>query len=472
MKIKSSFQFVSSADNIIVLTNKWSKNILPSDFRTFITPETENQIHKHQNVHLAFGAKNLNIHLPNPKDDWPQMLEKVRRFAAGCSSCENNNAQFTIITDIKQDEKILHEFLVALGISLYSFKYFKTQKKKNNEPTIFAPLRDDKIQRIEHIINSIHLCRDWVNMPANHLNAPRLAEEFKKLEKTAPLKVTILNKKQIQKLKMGGLLAVNQGSVDEPRFSILEYKPKNARNKKPVVLVGKGLVYDTGGLSLKPTAGSMDSMKCDMAGGAVVAAAIYAIAQLRLPCHVIALIPSTDNRPGFNAFAPGDIITMMDGTTVEMLNSDAEGRMILADALHYAKRFKPELVLEFSTLTGAAANAIGIYGMVGMGTVPDDIKNKIMAASERTGERIAEFPFWDDYDELLKSDVADIKNIGGPVAGAITAGRFLKKFTNYPFYHFDIAAPAFIQNRFHYMTKGGTGFGVRFLIDFIENYPS
>lgn len=470
MKITSSFQANSSADNVVILTDNWSKKIVPSKFIELITHDIEKKIKDSESVCLSYGNKKLSIYLINPKENFYQELEKLRRFAARCAVHESNNAQFHILNEQNINEHLLTEFCIALGLSLYKFEKFKTKKKKSPEPIIYAPLTDNKTKKIEVIIQSVFLCRDWVNMPANYLNAPRLAEEFKKLEKKAPLKVTVLNKKEIQKLKMGGLLAVNQGSVDEPRFSILEYKPKNSLNKKPVVLVGKGLVYDTGGLSLKPTPGSMDSMKCDMAGGAVVAAAVYAVALLRLPCHVIALIPSTDNRPGFNAFAPGDVITMMNGSTVEMLNSDAEGRMILADALHYAKRYNPAVVLEFSTLTGAAANAIGIYGMVGMGILPAEIKSKIMNASEKTGERIAEFPFWDDYDELIKSDIADIKNIGGPVAGAITAGRFLKKFTQYPFYHFDIAAPAFIQNRFHYMPKGGTGFGVRFLIDFIENY--
>ncbi len=471
MKIKSANQFVSTADNIVIIVSKnGSKNLVPEKYRELITPEILKKIAARENIHLACGEKKLNIFPLNPKEKPHRAIEKARRFAAKCAMHENNNAQFTIITEKDTDENFLSELCIALGISLYKFQPFKTTLKKKYEPVIHAPLSIEKIRKIKHIVHCVNLCRDWVNMPANYLNAPRLAEEFKKLEKKAPLKVTVLNKKEIQKLKMGGLLAVNQGSVDEPRFSIMEYKPKNPRNKRPIVLVGKGLVYDTGGLSLKPTPGSMDSMKCDMAGGAVVAAAVYAVALLRLPCHVIALIPSTDNRPGFNAFAPGDVITMMNGSTVEMLNSDAEGRMILADALHYAKRYNPAVVLEFSTLTGAAANAIGIYGMVGMGILPAEIKSKIMNASEKTGERIAEFPFWDDYDELLKSDIADFKNIGGPVAGAITAGRFLKKFTQYPFYHFDIAAPAFIQNRFHYMPKGGTGFGVRFLIDFIENY--
>ena len=186
--------------------------------------------------------------------------------------------------------------------------------------------------------------------------------------KDAGFKVEVYNKAKIKQLKMGGLLAVNQGSVDEPTFTVMEYKPKNAKNKKPYVLVGKGVVYDTGGLSLKPTANSMDLMKCDMAGSASVGCTLYAIAKAKLNIHVIGLVPATDNRPGFNAFAPGDIITMMDGSTVEMLNSDAEGRMILGDALHFAKRYEPEMAIELSTLTGAAAAAIGQYGIVSMGT--------------------------------------------------------------------------------------------------------
>jgi leucyl aminopeptidase len=249
----------------------------------------------------------------------------------------------------------------------------------------------------------------------------------------------------------------------------MEYKPKNAKNKKPYVLVGKGVVYDTGGLSLKPTANSMDLMKCDMAGGAAVGCALYAIAKAKLNVHVIALVPATDNRPGFNAFAPGDIITMMDGSTVEMLNSDAEGRMILADALHYAKRYKPELTIDIATLTGAAMAAIGTFGVVGMGTATDTQKQKLQKSGLNVYERIAEFPFWDEYSELLKSDIADQKNIGGPLGGAITAGKFLEKFTDYPYYHLDIAGPAFLSGKDSYRGKGGTGVGVRLFFDFFKN---
>jgi len=248
----------------------------------------------------------------------------------------------------------------------------------------------------------------------------------------------------------------------------MEYKPRGAKNKQPYVLVGKGVVYDTGGLSIKPTAG-MDTMKCDMAGAAAAGCLMYAIAKAKLPLHVIALVPATDNRPGFNAVAPGDIITMHDGSTVEMLNSDAEGRMILADALSYAKKYKPAATFEFSTLTGAAAAAIGHYGIVCMGTVRDTVKNKLKESGENVYERLAEFPFWEEYDDLLKSDIADMKNIGGPVAGAITAGRFLVKFTDYPYMHFDIAAPAFLGAKDSYRGKGGTGVGIRLLFDYFRN---
>jgi leucyl aminopeptidase len=230
--------------------------------------------------------------------------------------------------------------------------------------------------------------RDLVNTPVNLLNAVDLADEFKSMGRKAGFKVEVFNKAKITQLKMGGLLAVNKGSVDPPTFTIMEYKSKKAKNKKPIVLVGKGVVYDTGGLSLKPTPSSMDMMKCDMAGAAAVGCTMYAIAKAKLDVHVIGLVPATDNRPGFNAFAPGDIITMMDGSTVEMLNSDAEGRMILADALHFAKKYKPELVIDLATLTGAAMAAIGHYGIVCMGTAKDEQKAALSLSGLRMYERI------------------------------------------------------------------------------------
>ncbi|MDA3843940.1 MAG: M17 family metallopeptidase, partial [Candidatus Kapabacteria bacterium] len=252
--------------------------------------------------------------------------------------------------------------------------------------------------------------------------------------------------------------------------SIMTWKPSNAINTKPIILVGKGVVFDTGGLSLKPTKNSMDRMKADMGGAAAVIGAMFACAKAKLPLYVIALIPATDNRPSGNAYAPGDVIHMHGGQTVEVLNTDAEGRMILADALSYAKNYDPELVIDMATLTGAAAAAIGRYGIVGMGNAAEGVFEKLTASGENVYERIARFPFWDEYDEQIKSDIADLKNLGGSTGGAITAGKFLEHFTDYPYIHLDIAGTAEISSQDSYRGKGGTGSGVRLIFDFLKNY--
>ena len=235
------------------------------------------------------------------------------------------------------------------------------------------------------------------------------------------------------------------------------------------VLVGKGVVYDTGGLSLKPTKDSMDYMKCDMAGGAVVAAVLYYAAKCKLPLNLIALIPATDNRPDGNAYAPGDVIVMHNGKTVEVLNTDAEGRLILADALSFAKDYNPELVIDVATLTGSASMAIGNQGIVGMGNVGQTVFSALKQSGENVCERIVEFPLWEEYAESIKSDIADIKNIGSREAGAITAGKFLENFIDYPWIHLDIAGPAFLNKSDHYRSKGVTATGVRLLIDFLNH---
>ena len=299
-----------------------------------------------------------------------------------------------------------------------------------------------------------------------------MAESFKAMGEIAGFDTEIFNKDKIRDLKMGGLLAVNQGSIDPPTFSVLTWRPAEAKNKKPIILVGKGVVYDTGGLSLKPTKDSMDFMKCDMAGGATVAAVLYFAARCNLSLYLIALVPSTDNRPDGNAYAPGDVIVMHSGKTVEVLNTDAEGRLILADALSYAKGFDPELVIDVATLTGAAAMAIGHHGIVGMGNASEETLLALKIAGEKVCERVVEFPLWEQYGESIKSDIADIKNIGAREGGAITAGKFLEHFVDYPWIHLDIAGPAFLNASDHYRTKGGTGSGVRLLIDFLSQQLS
>jgi leucyl aminopeptidase len=375
---------------------------------------------------------------------------------------------------INHGNHLTETLAIAEGIALsnYQFLKYKSDTKLSNSLNQICVETETNLNKelaeLQILVDAVYKARTWVNEPQSYLDAVTFAKEIKSLAISSGVKCETLTKKQIEALKMGGLLAVNLGSKTAPTFSILEYKPKNAKNKKPLVLVGKGVVYDTGGLSLKPTANSMDTMKCDMAGGAAVASAICAIAKMNLPYYVIALVPATDNRPGENAYTPGDVITMFDGQTVEVLNTDAEGRMLLADALAYAKKYEPSLVLDFATLTGAAAAAIGSFGTVCMGTADEATKNQLKIAGNLVHERLVEFPFWDDYAALIKSDLADMKNIGGPVGGAITAGKFLEKYTNYPWMHFDIAGPAYLNSPDKYRGKHGTGVGVRLIVEFVQ----
>jgi leucyl aminopeptidase len=382
-----------------------------------------------------------------------------------------NKINTALIYDLAKDKETT--LSIAEGAALGSYRFLKYRKDAEKEKhsleqihIVSEKVKKSDINKLNILVQAVFKARDLVNEPQSYLDAIKLADELQNMATMAGVKAEVFNKAKIEALKMGGLLAVNKGSQTPPTFTILEWKPEKASNKKPYILVGKGVVYDTGGLSLKPTPNSMDTMKCDMAGAAVVGAAMMAIGMLKLPLHVIALIPATDNRPGENAYTPGDVIEMYNGLKVEVLNTDAEGRMILADALSYAAKFKPELVFDFATLTGAAAAAIGSYGTVMMGTANKKTKEQLTKAGETVFERLVEFPFWDDYKELIKSDIADIKNIGGPAAGAITAGKFLEYFTDYPWMHFDIAGPAFLKAQEGYRSKNASGIGVRMLIEF------
>ncbi len=434
------------------------------------------EIKKNEKKFVAINQYNRWVYIQVVEEKKEDYLTNEYCRKAGDQATARLNAnkitQATIIDGGVKAEEVL-AFAEGMALGNYQFlKYKKDAKKSTN--TLESILINCKgvsskqTEKLAIIVDATHIARTLVNEPVSFLTAEKLSKEFEKLGKAAGFSVEVLNKNKIKDLKMGGLLSVNLGSIDPPTFTIMEWKPKNAKNKKPYVLIGKGVVYDTGGLSLKPTGNSMDYMKCDMAGGAAVGCTLYAIAKAKLPVHVIALVPATDNRPGGNAFAPGDVITMHSGLTVEMLNSDAEGRMILADALSYAKKYKPELVIDLATLTGAAAAAVGPYGIVCMGTASEPVKNKLKESGNAVYERLAEFPFWDEYDEMIKSDIADIKNTGGASGGAITAGKFLQRFVDYPWMHFDIAGPAYVKAANSYRGQNGTGVGVRLLFDFLE----
>ena len=465
---------VTNSTNVLVITEIFKNEFnLPDKVNDYIVNELSQKDKK--TLTYNYIGKYISIFIVEKGKEIYVLNEQLRRHGSIVADSVNlhKGKDLYIYNQTKQQSLSL---FAAEGMVLSNYQFIKhkptAEKNKNTLQSIIIAntnIKQSQVDELNIVCSATILARDLVNEPVNYLNATDLSNAFKTMGKLSGFKVDVLNRKKIKELKMGGLLAVNAGSVDEPTFSVMEYKPNKPKNKKPYILIGKGVVYDTGGLSLKPTLASMDLMKCDMAGAAAVGCAMYAIAKAKLNIHVIALVPATDNRPGFNAFAPGDIITMMDGSTVEMLNSDAEGRMILADALHYAKRFNPELVIDIATLTGAAMAAIGTFGMVGMGNISNNQKNKLHQSGINVYERIAEFPFWDEYDELMKSDIADQKNIGGALGGSITAGKFLAKFTNFPYYHLDIAGPAFLSSKDSYRGKGGTGYGVRFFFDFFKN---
>ncbi|MBC6607813.1 leucyl aminopeptidase [Hymenobacter sp. BT188] len=367
---------------------------------------------------------------------------------------------------------------LAEGIYLtaYQFGGYKTdEKSRQNAPLtkvnlVGANLQAETVQELEGILQGVSLARDLVNEPLNRLNAIQFAERMAAAGEDAGFHTDILDLARIEALRMGGLIAVNLGSPEPPTFTIMEYKPEGAKNEKPYVLVGKGVVFDTGGLSLKPTPNSMDMMKCDMAGGAAVTGVLYALAKNKIPLHVIGLVPATDNRPGGLAFVPGDVLEMHSGLTVEVLNTDAEGRLILADALSFARKYEPELVFDIATLTGSAARAVGKEGLVAMGTAGDERMLQLKQAGNRTHERIVELPLWEEYAEHIKSDIADINNLGKAEAGAISAGKFLERFIEgTPWIHLDIAGPAFLTAPDSYRGKGGTGTSVRLLYDFLKS---
>jgi leucyl aminopeptidase len=390
-------------------------------------------------------------------------------MAARLNGSKRTEAQ---VISLQDDAALTLALAEGVALGSYAFRKYKTDEKGAPTLTKLSLVAKEvtaaDVEELGDLCEAVWTARDLVNEPVSFLNATQLAAEIKTLSRNSGFKVQVLDKAQIEAQGMGGLLAVNKGSLDAPTFSILEWKPKNAVNKKPLLLVGKGVVYDTGGLSLKPTPNSMDQMKCDMAGAAAVACAMAVVAKRELPVHVVALIPATDNRPGGNAYAPGDVVRMHSGLTVEVLNTDAEGRMILADALSYGERYKPELVMTIATLTGAAMRAIGTYGTAVMGTAPDTEFHRLEHAGMQVFERTARLPFWDEYDDEIKSDVADIKNLGSDLAGAQTAGKFLARFTTHPFIHLDIAGPAFLTRKDSYRTKGGTGVGVRLFYEFIK----
>ncbi|WP_289053096.1 leucyl aminopeptidase family protein [Carboxylicivirga marina] len=390
------------------------------------------------------------------------------------SSLKKDKQSGVCIYDLIGDKAATLALNEGVALSSYAFDKYKTDadEEQVKELSIWvasAAINQGDLDELRRLTNAVFITRDLVNEPVSTLDVEELSDRISELGAIHGFDVDIFNKAKLESLKFGGLLGVNKGSIDPPAFHILEWKPESTINEKPVVLVGKGVVFDTGGINLKTPPGSLDDMKADMGGAASVVGAMVAVASNKLPMHVIGLIPATDNRPGGNAIVPGDILTMHNGKTVEVLNTDAEGRLILADALSYSKNYEPELVIDLATLTGSAVMALGQYATVGMGTASDEVFQQLQEAGNCVYERVVQFPFWDEYGDMIKSDIADIKNLGAREAGAITAGKFLSHFVDSPWIHLDIAGPAFVKKDDSYRGSGASGVGVRMLYAFLKN---
>ena len=368
----------------------------------------------------------------------------------------------------------------AEGLALGAYRYWKYRTGLTTEQT-FAVERatvysgDERAADMaagvatgQAVARGVALARDLVNSPGYAMTPARMGEEALALGERLGLKVTVLDKAQLTEQGFGGILAVGQGSANDPRFIVMEHGAPG--NGPTLCLVGKGLTFDSGGLSIKP-AEAMDTMKSDMGGAAAVFGAMQVAAELKLPLHVVGLVSSAENMPSATAYRPGDVVTTLSGKTIEVLNTDAEGRIILSDALHYAQRYEPAAIVELSTLTGAIVIALGSHA-TGLMATDQALADRVSQAGEISGERVWQLPLWQEYHDMVKSEIADLKNIGGRAGGSITAGAFLAAFVgDYPFVHLDIAGTAWADRPAKpYEVQGGTGVGVRLLTEFLRGY--
>lgn len=424
---------------------------------------------------VVFDRLPYHLYVVNFNSENPAMLcqERLRRSAAKVVTMFKDARQESMaVTGVGTIPDELIAFVEGVTLSDYTFDRYRTQRPHILNVAVDTDfLSQEELDRNIRLWNRIFECREWVNLPVADFNAEKFATVLEAHAKELKMGCTVFDLDKIKALRMGGLLAVNKGSVDEPRFVVLEYHPADAINAKPLALVGKGVMYDTGGLNIKPD-DYMQEMKSDMAGAATMASVIFAAAENHVPVHVVAFLPLTDSRPGFNAYAADDVLTMYDGTTVEVVNTDAEGRLILADAIAYAVRnYDPELVIDAATLTGAAVRAISTFGIAAMHQNADNTYKLLSIMGEQVYERLVEFPFWTEYDEMIKSEVADLKNCGSAQAGTITAGKFLAHFAKQtPYIHLDIAGVAFFSKKQEYYNAGASGYAIRLLYAFLQTY--
>lgn len=373
-------------------------------------------------------------------------------------------------------EHVVQAVIEGSLLGLYQYTPYKTvgreDLKEMDELNIVVAdndfsLIEAEVKKARIIVDAVYFARDMISAPSNEMTPSNMAQKALEVARRKNVSCKVFDKDKMKEMGMNALLAVASGSHQEPKLIILEYWG-GRKKEAPVVLVGKGLTFDSGGISIKP-AEKMDEMKTDMSGGAAVMGAVMAAADLRLPINVVAVIPATENLPGGSAYKPGDILKSYSGKTIEVLNTDAEGRLILSDALTYASEYKPEAIIDVATLTGACIIALGddVIGMMG---TDEKLKKEIDKAAQNTGELVWELPLWESYHELIKSDIADYKNAGGRSAGTITAAAFLSKFVgDFPWAHLDIAGPAWTTKDKPYIPKGASGVTVRLLVEFLRN---
>ena len=406
-------------------------------------------------------------------------IETVRRISARAAKKAEQMKSTSLAVYLPKVQgstgaEVAYAMVEGMMLGLYKFdKFFKKEEPKVLLDSVTIIEDGDSLNgssaaevkkavaEAEIVCIATLFARDMENEPSNNKYPEVLGNWAKKVGRESGVAVTVFGPKELRQNKMIGTLSVNQGSVKEARFIILEYRGAKNKDAKPVVLVGKGITFDTGGISIKPAAG-MGDMKGDMGGSAAVIGTLKAVADLKLPVNVIGLVASAENMPSGSAMRPGDILTYANGLSVEVDNTDAEGRLVLADALIWAARYKPKCVIDLATLTGACVVALG-HETTGMMGNDSEMKAALSKAGDATYERVCELPIYDEYDELIKSDVADIKNTGGRWGGAITAAMFLKRFTSYPWVHLDIAGTARADTPGDYIPKGGTGVAVRLL---------
>jgi leucyl aminopeptidase len=440
-------------------------------------------------VYIGGNAKSTRLVLAGIGDADKLSLETMRRAAAAaakaliakkCTSVALAMPSGTAL-DAEGFGEAATEGLMLAGYKLT--RYFSDKERTANTLASITFCHEGKkalaaiakgADYANTVCDSVLLARDLANTPDNDMYPEKLAEAALKagssIEKKDALNVRILDKKKIEALKMHGLLAVNQGSERPPVFIVMEYNG-GSKTDKPIVLVGKGVTFDTGGVSIKPAAG-MGEMKADMHGAATVIGTMRAVARLGLKLNVVGIVPSTENMVSGSAVVPGDVIVYTNGVSVEVDNTDAEGRLILADALLYAQKYKPQACVDLATLTGACVVALGTVTSGLMGT-DASLKSRLKSSGDYTHEYVCELPLYEEYEDLIKGDITDIKNAGGRTAGAITAALFLKRFVGeMPWAHLDIAGPAILSAETAYAPKGGSGVGVRLLCDMLRKWKS